>query len=194
MMISRSSVFLSALFFLSALSPAAAFIHKTAPFVASTALDAATTDVTAIMTEVKVGDAFPSVEVKELVTGAERPVPLNIAELVSDKKVAIFGVPGAFTPGCSKSHLPSFMDAEADLKAKGVDMVLCIATNDAYVMEVRLSLSTVRRRESINPACCWSQLILVHEISLYAPHTRPGVAHRVVPTRESASLRTTLER
>jgi len=50
--------------------------------------------------------------------------------------VAIFAVPGAFTPGCSKSHLPSFMTAQDELKAKGVELTICIATNDAYVMEV----------------------------------------------------------
>jgi peroxiredoxin len=61
---------------------------------------------------------------------------VNIAELIAGKKVAIFGVPGAFTPGCSKSHLPSFIKAQDDLKAKGIDMTICIATNDLYVMEV----------------------------------------------------------
>jgi peroxiredoxin len=49
--------------------------------------------------------------------------------------VAIFGVPGAFTPGCSKSHLPSFMTAQDELKDKGIDMTICIATNDVYVMD-----------------------------------------------------------
>jgi len=49
--------------------------------------------------------------------------------------VAIFGVPGAFTPGCSKSHLPSFITAQDDLKSKGVSTTICVATNDAYVME-----------------------------------------------------------
>ena len=49
-------------------------------------------------------------------------------------------VPGAFTPGCSKSHLPSFITAQDELKDKGVDMIICIATNDAYVMEVIYAL------------------------------------------------------
>lgn len=49
--------------------------------------------------------------------------------------MAIFAVPGAFTPGCSKSHLPSFITAQDELKAKGVDLTICIATNDAYVMQ-----------------------------------------------------------
>mmetsp|Transcript_19995 Transcript_19995/g.25766 ORF Transcript_19995/g.25766 Transcript_19995/m.25766 type:complete len:161 (-) Transcript_19995:190-672(-) len=87
------------------------------------------------MTEVKVGDKIPSVELKELKTGEERPAVVSLAELIAGKKVAIFGVPGAFTPGCSKSHLPSFMTAQDELKAKGVDLTICVATNDAYVME-----------------------------------------------------------
>jgi hypothetical protein len=70
------------------------------------------------MTVVKVGDAIPSVVMKELVTGADGPVDVNLAELCAGKKVAIFGLPGAFTPGCSKSHLPSFMEAQDELKSK----------------------------------------------------------------------------
>ena len=45
-------------------------------------------------------------------------------------------MPGAFTPGCSKSHLPSFITAQDELKSKGVELTICIATNDPYVMEV----------------------------------------------------------
>lgn len=67
----------------------------------------------------------------------ERPVDVDLLELIAGKKVAIFAVPGAFTPGCSKSHLPSFMEAKKDLSEKGIDMIICVATNDAYVMEVR---------------------------------------------------------
>jgi hypothetical protein len=70
------------------------------------------------MTVVKVGDKIPDVTMKELVTGADGPVDVNLAELCAGKKVAIFGLPGAFTPGCSKSHLPSFMSAQEELKSK----------------------------------------------------------------------------
>jgi len=65
----------------------------------------------------------------------EKPVAVNVAELLKGKKVAIFAVPGAFTPGCSKSHLPSFITAQDELKAKGVELTICVATNDAYVMQ-----------------------------------------------------------
>ncbi len=86
--------------------------------------------------EVKVGDKIPSVVLKEGQADYEKPVDVNIAELIAGKTVAIFAVPGAFTPGCSKSHLPSFITAQDELKSKGVELTICIATNDAYVMEV----------------------------------------------------------
>ena len=87
------------------------------------------------MAEVKVGDSIPSIEMKELTEQGGSPSSVVLSDLCAGKKVAIFGVPGAFTPGCSKSHLPSFMDAQNDLKAKGVDLTICVATNDAYTME-----------------------------------------------------------
>eukprot|EP00593_Proboscia_inermis_P009522 CAMPEP_0171308798 /NCGR_PEP_ID=MMETSP0816-20121228/18911_1 /TAXON_ID=420281 /ORGANISM="Proboscia inermis, Strain CCAP1064/1" /LENGTH=170 /DNA_ID=CAMNT_0011791919 /DNA_START=66 /DNA_END=578 /DNA_ORIENTATION=+ len=86
-------------------------------------------------TEVKVGDTLPSVVLKEGQADYGKPVDINLSEITAGKKVAIFAVPGAFTPGCSKSHLPSFIEAMDDLKAKGIEEVLCVATNDAYVME-----------------------------------------------------------
>lgn len=89
----------------------------------------------AASSEVKEGDAIPDVDMKELVTGGDSPTPIKLKDVLAGKKVAIFGVPGAFTPGCSKSHLPSFITAQADLKAKGVDLTICVATNDAYTME-----------------------------------------------------------
>jgi len=91
--------------------------------------------------EVKVGDKIPSIILKEGQADYGRPVDVDIAELIKGKKVAIFAVPGAFTPGCSKSHLPSFIEAQDELKAKGVELTICIATNDAFVMEVGSSNS-----------------------------------------------------
>lgn len=85
--------------------------------------------------EVKVGDVIPSIVLFQGQADYNKPTEVNISELVKGKKVAIFAVPGAFTPGCSKSHLPSFITAQDELKAKGVELTICIATNDAYVME-----------------------------------------------------------
>ena len=86
--------------------------------------------------EVKVGDKIPSVVLKEGQADYDKPVDVNIVDLIAGKRVAIFAVPGAFTPGCSKSHLPSFITAQDELKSKGVELTICIATNDPYVMEV----------------------------------------------------------
>lgn len=85
--------------------------------------------------EAKVGDKLPSVDLKELVEVGGTPSGILLTDLCAGKKVAIFGVPGAFTPGCSKSHLPSFIQAQAQLREKGVDLTICVATNDAYTME-----------------------------------------------------------
>ena len=87
--------------------------------------------------EVKVGDKLSSVVLSEGQADYGKPDSIDLAELIAGKKVAIFAVPGAFTPGCSKSHLPSFITAQEELKQKGVEMTICLATNDAYVMEVR---------------------------------------------------------
>lgn len=104
-----------------------------APFVPSTRTSLASTESETM--EINVGYKIPDVTLMEGSPDYGKPQEVNLAELIKGKKVAIFAVPGAFTPGCSKSHLPSFMDAQDELKAKGVDLTICIATNDAYVME-----------------------------------------------------------
>jgi peroxiredoxin len=82
---------------------------------------------------IKVGDALPKdVVLKEM--GAEGPKNVSVGELTAGKKVVIFAVPGAFTPTCSVKHLPGFVQQSAALKAKGVDDVVCVAVNDAFVM------------------------------------------------------------
>jgi peroxiredoxin (alkyl hydroperoxide reductase subunit C) len=84
------------------------------------------------MMTITAGDAIPSVKVMQAT--AEGPKEVDIAELFKGKTVALFGVPGAFTPTCSAKHLPGFV-AQADaLRAKGVDMIACMAVNDAFVM------------------------------------------------------------
>lgn len=118
-----------------------AFSHPSS-FATKAALTAAflsATDET-MVAEVKVGDKIPDVVLTEGQTDYGKPTAINIAELIKGKKVAIFAVPGAFTPGCSKSHLPSFIEAQEELKAKGVELTICVATNDAFVMEVRKTI------------------------------------------------------
>jgi len=82
---------------------------------------------------IKAGDKVP--EATFTVFGPEGPGPLTSAELFGGKKVALFAVPGAFTPTCSAKHLPGFKIHAADLKAKGVDTIACVSVNDVFVMK-----------------------------------------------------------
>lgn len=82
---------------------------------------------------VNVGDRVPEVQVHVLTEG--RPTPVSTSEVLGSGKVVLFAVPGAFTPGCSKVHLPGYVQHGAELKAKGVDKIVCISVNDPWVME-----------------------------------------------------------
>src|SRR6266508_3199120 len=80
-----------------------------------------------------VGDTIPDVAVT--VPGDDgMPKPAQTRELLGKGKVVLFAVPGAFTPGCSNFHLPGFVLRADEVKGKGVDMIACIAVNDAFVM------------------------------------------------------------
>jgi len=79
-----------------------------------------------------VGDKIPSVTLYRM-TG-EGPGAITTDEIFKGKKVAMFGVPGAFTPTCSAKHLPGFIAKAGDLKAKGIDQIVCLSVNDAFVM------------------------------------------------------------
>ncbi|HVY33095.1 MAG TPA: peroxiredoxin [Caulobacteraceae bacterium] len=81
---------------------------------------------------IKVGDTIP--QATFMVFTADGPKPLSSADLTAGKTVALFAVPGAFTPTCSAKHLPGFKAHEADLKAKGVDTIACVSVNDVFVM------------------------------------------------------------
>ena len=81
---------------------------------------------------IKVGDKVPASTFKYLTP--EGPKEITSDELFGGKKVVLFAVPGAFTPACSQRHLPGFVDKAADLKAKGIDTIACIAVNDQAVM------------------------------------------------------------
>lgn len=82
---------------------------------------------------IKVGDKLP--EVTFMAGTAEGPKPMTTQEVFGGKTVALFAVPGAFTPTCSAKHLPSFRDKKAELEAKGVDAIACVSVNDAFVMK-----------------------------------------------------------
>src|SRR6202789_2139139 len=81
---------------------------------------------------IKVGDSIPSM--KLMVATADGPKETSTDEIFKGKKVVLFAVPGAFTPTCSAKHLPGFVQNADAMKAKGVDTVVCVAVNDAFVM------------------------------------------------------------
>jgi peroxiredoxin len=81
---------------------------------------------------IKIGDRVPSATLMEMNDGSPRPI--NMDDLFSGKKVAVFALPGAFTPTCSAKHLPGYIQHAEELHAKGVDLIACISVNDAFVM------------------------------------------------------------
>jgi glutaredoxin/glutathione-dependent peroxiredoxin len=81
---------------------------------------------------IKVGDTLP--DTTFIVPTADGPAPRTTAEIFAGKKVALFAVPGAYTPTCSARHLPSYKDKASDLTAKGVDTIACLSVNDAFVL------------------------------------------------------------
>jgi glutaredoxin/glutathione-dependent peroxiredoxin len=81
---------------------------------------------------IKVGDKVPDLELR--VMTEKGPAPLKTGELFKGKRVAVFALPGAFTPTCSAKHLPGFIEQAAAIRAKGVDQIVCLSVNDAFVM------------------------------------------------------------
>lgn len=82
---------------------------------------------------IKVGDKVPSVTITQATS--EGPRPLQTSEFFAGKTVALFALPGAFTPTCSAKHLPGFKQLAPELKGKGVDVIACLSVNDAFVMK-----------------------------------------------------------
>jgi peroxiredoxin len=82
---------------------------------------------------IAVGDRLPQATFK--VKTPEGLGEITTEELTKGKKVALFAVPGAFTPTCSAKHLPSFLQHAEALKAKGIDTIACVAVNDAFVLD-----------------------------------------------------------
>jgi peroxiredoxin len=88
---------------------------------------------------IKVGDSLPAVTLSEYseVEGegcSLGPNPVDVAQASAGKTIAIFGLPGAFTPTCSAKHVPSYVENHDALKAAGVDEIWCVSVNDAFVM------------------------------------------------------------
>ena len=81
---------------------------------------------------IKVGDKIPSATLMQMKDGGPKPVTTD--QLFAGKKVALFALPGAFTPTCSAKHLPGFIQHSEALKGKGIDAIACVSVNDAFVM------------------------------------------------------------
>lgn len=88
---------------------------------------------------IKIGDRLPEGTLSEYIETATEgcsigPNTFNVSALVKGKKIAIFGLPGAYTPTCSAQHVPGYIEHFDQLKAKGIDEIWCISVNDAFVM------------------------------------------------------------
>lgn len=82
---------------------------------------------------IAVGEKLPDATFVEL--GAEGPAPVSVSDLTKGKKIALFAVPGAYTPTCHAKHVPSFVAAAEQLAGKGVDQIVCVSVNDPFVMK-----------------------------------------------------------
>lgn len=82
---------------------------------------------------IQVGERLPNIELQ--VMGSNGPEKVKTGDLFAGKKVVLFAVPGAFTPTCSAAHLPGFVVNADNLKAKGVDSIVCTSVNDTFVMD-----------------------------------------------------------
>lgn len=82
---------------------------------------------------IKVGDKLPAATLTAAT--ADGPRPMTTDDVFKGKRVALFAVPGAFTPTCSAKHLPGFKDKAGDIKGKGIDTIACLSVNDAFVMK-----------------------------------------------------------
>lgn len=82
---------------------------------------------------ISIGDKIPNVEI--MLSTAEGPQKAETGSVLGGGSVALFSVPGAFTPTCSAKHLPGFVENADALKAKGIDKIVCMSVNDAFVMQ-----------------------------------------------------------
>jgi len=86
--------------------------------------------------KIKKGDKLPDAKVFVIDTNKEyEHKEISASEILNKGKIILFGLPGAFTPGCSKKHLPSFLESTEKLKEKNIRKVFCISINDPFVME-----------------------------------------------------------
>lgn len=103
------------------------------------------------------GDKIPSIDLFE-----DSPAnKVNMADLCAGKKVILFAVPGAFTPGCSKTHLPGYVEKAADLKSSGATEIVCVSVNDPFVMSAwgKQHNATGKVRMLADPAAAFTKAL-----------------------------------
>lgn len=83
--------------------------------------------------KIKVNDQLPDIEIFQLING--NLVKKKISEIIKNKKVVMFGLPGAYTSVCSAKHLPGYIKNVSQFKSKGIDQIICISVNDPFVMD-----------------------------------------------------------
>ena len=101
---------------------------------------------------IKLGDTLPATTLMEFceVEGGGcsiGPNPVDVTQAAAGKTIALFALPGAFTPTCSAKHVPGYLESAADLKAAGVDEIWCVSVNDAYVMGAVIAIQCLSRME-----------------------------------------------
>jgi glutaredoxin/glutathione-dependent peroxiredoxin len=115
-----------------------------------------------------IGDPLPDIPVQVL--GNNGPEWVSVAKLGRQRHLVLFAVPGAFTPACSARHLPGFMERAAAFKARGVDLIACIAVNDAFVMAAWAERNAVGNRVTMlaDGNCAFTRAIgLVEDLTPY---------------------------
>jgi peroxiredoxin (alkyl hydroperoxide reductase subunit C) len=83
--------------------------------------------------KIKVNDQLPDTEIFQLISGD--PIKKKVSEIIKNKKVVMFGLPGAYTSVCSAKHLPGYIKNVDQFKLKGIDQIICISVNDPFVMD-----------------------------------------------------------
>lgn len=90
---------------------------------------------------IQVGDRIPDTPIMQMSNNG--PTPIAASELLGTGRVVLFATPGAFTPTCSAQHLPGFLEKHAELKAAGVEKIVCMAVNDIFVVDAWAKASQV---------------------------------------------------
>ncbi len=98
---------------------------------------------------IKTGDRLPQAEFNTMTADGQQKLATDV--IFNGRKVVLFAVPGAFTPTCSMNHLPGFVAAFDQIKAKGVDTIACTSVNDVHVMNAWAKASVPMARSSCSP-------------------------------------------